>query len=199
MSDSIQKYSKPAIIMHWLTGLIIFIMFAIGWYMADLPKDAAKTMSLDLFDLGIYTKQFAEAITPRTFYFNLHKSLGITVLALILVRVYIRFSKGYPAFPTTLKAWEVRLADLVHKGLYVLMVAMPLTGLVVAINSKYGISWFGLHLISGVDNKDMRDVFVEAHEAIAAILMTVIVVHVVAAIKHKVVDKDEVMERMSLK
>jgi cytochrome b561 len=199
MSDSTQKYSKPAIILHWLTGLIILIMFSIGWYMADLPKEAPKTLTLDLFDLGIYTKQFAEAITPRTFYFNLHKSLGITVLALILVRVYIRLSKGHPAFPSTMKAWEAKLADLVHKGLYVLMVAMPLTGFVMAIYSKYGISWFGLHLIPGVDNAGIRDIFKEAHETIAVILIILIALHVAAAIKHKVVDKDEVMSRMSLK
>lgn len=199
MSNSTQKYSKPAIIMHGLTGLFIIIMFAIGWYMADLPKDAAKTASLDLFDLGIYTKQFAEAITPRTFYFNLHKSLGVTLLVLILLRVYIRFSKGYPAFPSTLKAWEVRVADIVHKALYVLMVAMPLSGVMMAINSKYGINWFGLHLISGADNAGMREIFKEVHETIGAILITLIVVHVAAAIKHKVVDKDEVMARMSLR
>jgi cytochrome b561 len=199
MNDTTQKYSKPAIILHGLTGLLIFIMFAIGWYMADLPKDVAKTATLDLFDLGIYKMQFAEAITPRTFYFNLHKSLGITVLALIIVRVYVRISKGYPVFPSTMKAWEVKLADLVHKGLYVLMVAVPLSGLVMAVYSKYGINWFGLPLVSGLDNSNVREAFKEVHEIVGVVLMTGIVLHVVAAIKHKVVDKDDVLSRMSLK
>lgn len=199
MSDSTQKYSKPAIVMHWLTGMIILVMFAIGWYMAELPKDAPKTASLDLFDLGIYSMQFEEAITPRTFYFNLHKSLGITVLLLILARVYIRMAKGFPAFPSTLKAWEVRLADLVHKGLYMLMVLVPLSGVVMAVNSKYGIMWFGLPLLPGLDHPDVREAFKEIHEVVGAVLITGIVLHVVAAIKHKVIDKDEVMARMSLK
>lgn len=199
MSAISQKYSKPAIILHGLTGLLILIMFAIGWYMADLPKDMPKTATLDLFDLGVYSMPFAEAITPRTFYFNLHKSIGVTVLLLILVRLYVRFSNGVPAFPATMKAWEVKVAELVHKGLYLLMIAMPVTGVIMALNSKYGIVWFGMPLLGGVDNKELRELFKEIHETIGAALITTIVVHIAAAIKHKVIDKDDVMSRMSLR
>jgi cytochrome b561 len=185
--------------LHGLTALIIFIMFGIGIYMADIPKDAPKATSLDLFDLGIYTMQFSEAITPRTFYFNLHKSIGVTLLLLILVRVYVRLTQGYPAFPRSMKAWEVKVADLVHKGLYVLMVLMPLSGVIMAINSKYGLMWFGIPLAAGLDNPDLREAFKEVHEIVGAVLLAGIVLHIAAAIKHKVVDKDEVMSRMSLK
>jgi cytochrome b561 len=199
MSKAIQKYSKPAIILHWLTGLLILGMFGLGWYMADLPKDLPKTATLDLFDLGIYTMQFPEAITPRTFYFNLHKSVGVTLLVLLLMRLYVRVVQGYPAFPSTLKDWERKLADVAHKGLYVLMVALPLSGIVMALNSKYGIVWFGLPLVQGADNPDLREAFKEVHEIIGVILISIIVVHVAAALKHKVIDKDDVMARMSLK
>ncbi len=198
MSANVQKYSKSAIILHWLVGTLILVMFAIGWFMAELPKDAPKIASLDMFDLGIYTMQFAEEITPRTFYFNLHKSIGVTVLMLVLLRIYVRFSHAAPAFPATMKIWEIRVADLVHKGLYVLMVAMPLTGVAMSLNSKFGIKWFGIQLLGGVDNKEMRELFVVIHEVIGLALMVMIVLHVAAAIKHKVIDKDEVMQRMSL-
>jgi cytochrome b561 len=198
MSANAQKYSKPAIILHWLVGILILVMFAIGWFMAELPKDAPKIASLDMFDLGIYTMQFTEEITPRTFYFNLHKSIGVTVLMLVLLRIYVRFSHAAPAFPATMKIWEIRVADLVHKGLYVLMVAMPLTGVAMSLNSKFGIKWFGIQLLGGVDNKEMRELFVVIHEVIGLALMVMIVLHVAAAIKHKVIDKDEVMQRMSL-
>lgn len=194
-----QKYSKSSILMHGLTGLLILIMFGIGWFMAELPKEAPKTAALDLFDLGVYTMQFAEAMTPRTFYFNLHKSLGVTVLLLVFVRLYFRITNPVPAFPATMKAWEVQVADLVHKGLYVLMVVMPLAGIVMAINSKYGLMWFGIPLVSGLDNKDVRELFKEVHETLGAVFITVIVVHIAAAIKHKLIDKDEVMSRMSLR
>jgi len=199
MSGAIQKYSKPAIILHWLTGLLILGMFCLGWYMSDIPKDLPKVASLDLFDLGIYTKKFAAAITPRTFYFNLHKSFGLMVLVLVLVRVYVRFTQAHPPFIASMKAWEVKLADLVHKALYVLIVVMPLTGLVMAINSKYGVKLFGLPLISGLDNAGLRDVFKEAHETVGVALITLIGLHIASAIKHKAIDKDGVMERMSLK
>jgi cytochrome b561 len=199
MSDTIQKYSKSAVILHWLTGLLILGMFGVGWYMADLPKDMPKTATLDLFDLGVYTMQFAEAITPRTFYFNLHKSVGVTLLLLLLVRLYVRLVQAHPDYPSSMKDWEKKLADLVHKGLYVLMLALPLSGIIMAVYSKYGIVWFGLPLVGGLDNPGLRDVFKEVHEIIGVVLISVIVVHVAAAIKHKVVDKDDVMARMSLK
>ena len=194
-----QKYSKPAIILHGLTALLIFIMFAIGWFMADIPKDAPKTATLDLFDLGVYTMQFAEAITPRTFYFNLHKSIGVTVLVLILVRVYVRLSNQPPAFPASMKDWEKKVADLAHKGLYLLMVLMPISGAIMAINSKFGIMWFGIPLVAGMDNANMRDIFKEIHEFVGFVLITLIVFHIVAAIKHKVIDKDDILSRMSLR
>jgi cytochrome b561 len=199
MSDTIQKYSKSAIILHWVTGLLILGMFGVGWYMADLPKDMPKTATLDLFDLGIYTMQFAEAITPRTFYFNLHKSVGVTLLLLILVRLYVRLAQAHPAYPSSMKDWEKKLADLVHRGLYVLMVALPVSGFIMAVYSKYGIHWFGLPLVAGTDNPGLRDIFKEAHEIIGVVTISIIVVHVAAAIKHKVIDKDDVMARMSLK
>ncbi|OGV72554.1 MAG: cytochrome B [Methylophilales bacterium RIFCSPHIGHO2_02_FULL_57_10] len=198
MSDTIQKYSKPAIILHWVTGLMILGMFGLGWYMADLPKEMPKTATMDLFDLGVYTMQFAEAITPRTFYFNLHKSLGVTVFLLLLLRIYIRVKQSPPPFPTSMKEWEKKLADIVHKALYVLTMAVPLSGITMAIYSKYGIKWFGLSLVAGLDNPELRDIFKETHEVIGAILITLIVLHIVAAIKHKVIDKDNVMQRMSL-
>lgn len=198
MSDTIQKYSKPAIILHWVIAIMILAMFGLGWYMTDLPKEAPKAATLDLFDLGVYTVQFTEAITPRAFYFNLHKSLGVTVFLLLLVRIFVRIKYTPPAYLTSMKDWEIKLAALVHKGLYVLMAAVPLAGIVMTVYSKYGMKWFGLPLFPGLDNPGLRDIFKEAHEIIGLILITVIVLHVASAIKHKVVDKDDVMKRMSL-
>ena len=54
-----QKYTKTAIVLHWLIAIAIFAMFALGWYMADLPKEAPKQSTYDLFDLVIYTCQMA--------------------------------------------------------------------------------------------------------------------------------------------
>lgn len=198
MSTS-QRYNKVAIILHWVTGIIILLMFALGAWMHELPKDLPKAGTLDLFDWGIFTLTLSEPLSPRAFYFNLHKSIGVTLLALIVLRVYWRLTHLPPAFPATMQAWEKKIADFAHKLLYVLMVALPLSGVLMAINSKYGILWFGLPLAEGLDNPDLREMFKEAHEVIGMLLLLLIVLHIVAAIKHKVVDKDEIMARMSMR
>lgn len=194
-----QKYTKTAIVLHWLIAIALFGMFALGWYMAELPKEAPKQLSYDLFDLGLYTWQLAEEASPRTFYFNLHKSLGVTLFALILFRVFWRVTHRPPALLPTLKAWEVKLSTMVHHSLYLVMVLLPLSGVVMAANSKYGIKWFGIDLIPGLDNKVMRENFVEVHEVMGAIMLLLIAVHIAGALKHKLIDKDGTASRMSLK
>lgn len=198
MNDTVQRYNKIAVILHGVVGLLLVAMFALGFWMHELPKEL-KVESLDLFNLGVYTVAFQEPTSLRTFYFNLHKSIGVTVLALILLRVFWRLTHAAPEFPATMKDWEKKLADAVHKGLYVLMLAMPISGILMATYSKYGILWFGIPLVAGLDNAAMRETFKEAHEMVGAALLLLIVLHVGAAIKHKVIDKDDVMKRMSLR
>jgi cytochrome b561 len=199
MNQSISRYTKTAIILHWLIALGVFVMFALGWYMSDLPKEAPKLMSLDVFDLGIYTWQFAEETSARAFYFNLHKSIGVTLFALILIRIFWRITHRPPAMLPSLKAWERKLATGAHHLLYLLMVALPVSGIIMATYSKYGIKWFGLDLIQGLDDKNMREFFKESHEVIGVIILLVIILHIAGALKHQFIDKDETSKRMSLK
>lgn len=196
--NNIVRYTKTAIVLHWVIALLIIAMLALGLWMHELPKEAPKSATIDLFNWGLYTLTLPEPVSVRTFYFNLHKSIGITVLALILLRIFWRLTHVAPAFPDTMKGWEKKLADLGHKALYVMMVVLPLSGFIMSIYSKWGIRWFGMPLVKGVDNPQLRDIFVEVHEVSAWIIIVLIVVHVVAALKHKVIDKDDVMKRMSL-
>lgn len=198
MSNAATRYTRTAIILHWLIALGIFGMFALGWYMTELPKEAPKASSFDLFDWGIYTLQLAEPISPRTLYFNLHKSIGVTVLALIALRVLWRFTHTPPALLASLKDWEKKLAKAGHHLLYLLMIAVPVSGLIMASYSKYGVKWFGMAVISGVDNKPMREAFMEVHEIVGIVLLVIVALHVLGALKHKFIDKDETLKRMSL-
>lgn len=198
MNNTVQRYTKTAIILHWLVGLLIIGMLAMGLWMSELPKDAPKSAVFDLFDMGIYTVTLSEPVTVRTFYFNLHKSFGMTLLVLILFRLFWRLGHAAPALPAAMKAWEKKLSHAVHHSLYLLMLVMPLSGFIMSVYSKYGILWFGMPLVKGLDNPELRDLFKEVHEITAWLLIIVIVLHVAAAIKHKVIDKDEVMKRMSL-
>ena len=92
-------------ILHWLTAALVFFLFGLGWYMTDLPT------------------------TPvRGPYFALHKSIGITVFLLLLVRLVWRLSHRPPAMSAALPAWQRILAGSVHKLFYVFLVLQPLTG-----------------------------------------------------------------------
>lgn len=190
------RYTKTAIILHWLIALGIFAMFGIGWYMADLPKEGAKQLAYDIFDWGVYTWQLSEEASPRTFYFNLHKSIGVTLFALIVIRVLWRLTHKPPALLASYKAIERKIATGAHHLLYLLMITLPLSGVIMAINSKYGIKWFGISFISGTDNKPARDFWVEVHEVIGVILLVIVIVHILGALKHKFIDKDETLSRM---
>ncbi|MFM8759868.1 MAG: cytochrome b [Methylophilaceae bacterium] len=196
---STQRYTKTAIILHWLIGALIVFMFLLGWYMTELPKDADKVMSFDLFDLGIAQWNVAQEMSPRTFYFNLHKSLGVTILALVLFRIYWRLSHRPPALLSSLKAWERKLAAGGHHSLYLLMVLIPVAGIIMSLYSKYGLQWFGIKLLEGLENKDLRETFAEVHELLGTAMLVVLAVHVLGALKHRLIDKDDTMKRMSLR
>lgn len=198
MNQASSRYTKTAVILHWLIALVIIAMFALGWYMTELPKEAAKQTAFDLFDLGVYTWQLSEAVSPRNFYFNLHKSIGVTLLALIVLRVLWRITHRPPAMLTSYKAWEKKLATGTHHLLYLLMVAMPVSGLIMAMSGKYGVKWFGIDILEGLDNSMLRDIFKEAHEIIGAILLLAVILHIAGALKHKFIDKDDTIKRMSL-
>lgn len=196
--NAVQRYNKVSIILHWLIGIVLLCMFALGFWMSDLPKDLPKVATLDLFNLGVHTMTFAEPLSPRAFYFNLHKSIGVTLLVLIVFRLLWRLSHPAPELLPTMKAWEKKLSEVTHKVLYLLMLAMPISGLIMTLYSKYGVVWFGIPLMKGIDNPELRDVFKESHEVIGIIFLVLVILHILAAIKHKVIDKDDVMKRMSL-
>ena len=191
------QYTKTAVILHWLIALGIFGMFALGWFMADIPKEAPKQTVFDIFDLGIFHWTVPEEISPRSFYFNVHKSFGVTILALIFLRVLWRFTHKPPAILASYKAWESKLAKGAHHLLYVLMIALPISGLTMAVYSKYGIKWFGMDFIKGLDNNPMREIFKSAHEIIGLIMVVILVLHIAGALKHRFIDKDETLKRMS--
>ena len=196
MNHSTTSYTKTAKVLHWLIAIGIFGMFALGWFMSELPKEAPKQMAYDLFNLGIYTWNLTEEISPRTFYFNLHKSIGVTIFALILIRILWRITHRPPALLASYKAWESKLASGAHHLLYLLMVALPVSGVIMATYSKYGIKWFGIPFIKGLDNNPMRELFKDVHEIIGLIILLVIIVHILGALKHKFIDKDETLKRM---
>ncbi len=190
------QYTKTAILLHWLIAFGIFGMFALGWFMTDLPKEAPKQMSYDLFNWGVYTWELAKEESPRAFYFNLHKSIGVTLLALIIIRLLWRITHKPPALLTSYKAWERKLSTGAHHLLYMLMVVIPASGLIMSVGSKYGVKWFGTKILAGLDSKPLREIFHEVHEIAGFILIVIMALHILGALKHKFIDKDETMSRI---
>ena len=199
MNNASTHYTKTAVILHWLIALGIFGMFALGWFMSDIPKEAPKQLSFDLFNWGIYTWQMLEEISPRSFYFNVHKSLGVTIFALILLRIIWRLTHTPPALLSSYKDIERKLANGTQRLLYLLMLVLPLSGVIMAMYSKYGIKWFGMNFIKGLDNNPMRELYKNIHEIVGLILLAFVVIHILGALKHKLIDKDDTLKRMSLK
>ena len=190
------KYTNVAIVLHWLIGIAILFMFVLGWFMTELPKETPKTTSFDIFNLGLITWGVEEEQSQRSFYFNLHKSVGLSLLMLIVLRMYWRFTHRPPAFLNSMKLWEKRLAKATHHSLYLLMFLIPLSGIIMSAGSKYGIKWFGIKVIPGFDDKAIRELFYEFHEIFGLLLLLILILHILGAVKHSVVDKDGTLRRM---
>ena len=169
-----QKYTAVAIWLHWIIGFALLAQLALGLYIVDIPKE-----------------------TPdRGWYLNLHKSIGVTLALFILLRICWRLVRRPPPLDRLIPAWQVIASKISHSVLYLGMVAMPVTGMIMSSNSKYGVKVWGIPLIAGSDDKSAREFWLELHEITADILMVVIAVHVLASLKHLMIEKNGIFQRM---
>ena len=173
--SGVTGYRFPAIALHWLVGLLIIGMLILGYYMINVPKG-----------------------TPgRASYFNLHKSIGVMVGVLILLRLAWRLTHRAPQLPNTMPQWEVRAARWSHRLLYLCMVVQPASGYISSSFNKYGVKFFGFPLPKwGWEDPGLRDLFGFIHYVAGAIFTALVVLHVLAAFKHLLVDHDGVFQRM---
>ena len=170
-----EKYTTVAIWLHWIVGIAILGQLALGVYMGDIPKD-----------------------TPdRSWYFNLHKSIGVTLALFIALRLIWRFSHRPPALEGLIPAWQVLASKISHWVLYLCMVVMPTTGMIMSSYSKYGVKVWGMKLIPGSANEASREFWLGLHGITAQIFMVVIAIHVLAALKHLMMEDSKVFQRMT--
>jgi len=120
-------------------------------------------------------------------------------LGLIAFRVFWRLTHPAPALIKTMKAWEKKLANATHHALYLIMVLVPVSGVTMALYSKYGVKWFGITLAEGLGNESMRSFFKETHETIGIVLLVLLALHILAVIKHTFINKDGTLKRMTFK
>ncbi|AET92026.1 MULTISPECIES: cytochrome b [Caballeronia] len=169
-----ERFAGPLIALHWLIAVAIIAMLCIGFYMVGLPRGLPFKSDL----------------------INFHKSLGITVFLLVLMRILVRLAYGRPPLPP-MPTWQRAAASITQALLYVGMVAMPLTGYLGSSFNKFGTKFWGLTLPQwGWDDKHLRGIFFGIHETIAWIMAALVIVHFLGAMKHQLIDRDGLLRRM---
>ena len=170
-----RRWGAIAQLLHWLIVLFIVAQFTLATLFEQLPAGAKKLTLL-----------------------SRHKSIGITILMLALVRLAWRWSNPTPTLPDTLKPYERALARLTHALLYVLLFAVPLSGWLMSSARGFPVSWFGFLQLPDLvpKNKVLYEALVTTHGILAWSLGIVATVHLVAALKHHFVLKDDVLRRM---
>lgn len=170
-----KRYTKVAIVLHWLIALLIFFAFPLGLYMADLPLSPQKLK-----------------------FFSWHKWAGVTVFILVVLRIIWRIGHRPPP-PVPMPRWQSRAADAVHYLLYALVVVIPLSGWLMSSAKGFQTVWFGVLPLPDLvgKNKQLGDLLQEVHELLNYTMLALFVVHLGAALKHQFVDKDGLMSRMN--
>jgi cytochrome b561 len=169
------RYTGVAIALHWLLAALILGQIAFGWYLQKVPRKTPE----------------------RTVYVNLHKSTGLTLGLLILVRVGWRLTHKAPPLPSSLPAWQRAAARTSHFALYACMLIMPTAGYLASNFSKFGVNYFNAVLLPpwGVDDRQLYAIFNTTHVLTSYVFVALIAVHVVAALRH-VFLRDGVFQRM---
>lgn len=168
------SYDPFAKALHWGMALLVIGLWFVGLSLEALPK-------------GDFRGQVI----------GLHKSVGVVVLMLVVVRLAWRATHRTPDLPATMAPWERLGARLGHMGLYALMVVIPVDGILLSQTGGRAVSVLGWTLPTVIGKSEfMHEVFEEAHEAMAWVLAALIVVHVAAALKHHFIVKDDVLRRM---
>jgi len=171
-----RRYHPVSIALHWIIVVLVIAQLALGWWMIDIPKNPPG---------------------PRAAWFNLHKSIGLTIGVLMLLRLGWRLRHGAPPLPGSMPVWQQRAAHASHFLLYACLILQPLWGYLGSTFTKYPIKYFGLTLPHwGWDSPPLKDAFSALHFGTACLLMAVLVVHIAAALKHLLVDRDGVFQRM---
>jgi cytochrome b561 len=178
------SYDAVAKLLHWTIALAIIGMLALGWTMADLPR--ADPMRFQLFQW--------------------HKSIGITILLLSLLRLGWRLGHPVPPLPDSMPLWEKRLARTTVILFYALIIGMPFTGWIIVSSSPlniptmlYGIfPWPDLPILPSLAHKrEIGKAFAEVHGYLAFFIVGLLCLHVAGALKHHFMDRDDILTRMA--
>ena len=176
LRNSTTRWGSVAQLFHWLIVALIITQFVLINLSDNYPGTDPTHISLILK----------------------HKSFGITIFTLAVLRLIWRWLNPTPPLPDTLKPYERFLAHFTHFALYALIFAMPLSGWMMSSARSFGVSWFGLVRLPDLvsPSKATYELMHETHEILATALIVVATLHVLAALKHHFFLKDGVLSRM---
>jgi cytochrome b561 len=161
--------------LHWLIAILILAAICLGVTAIYLPHGDVRSALLDT-----------------------HKSIGITVLGLVLLRILFRVATGTPDYRPPLNAFNRYSAGAVHLGLYALMLAIPVSGYVHSSAGGHAFSWFGLYAVPQYvpADKTIDEAAGQAHYVFALAIVALLILHVLATAWHVWVMKDGVFQRI---
>jgi cytochrome b561 len=171
-----KRYSATAIVLHWLIAVLIIGTFTLGLIMTDIP-----------------------GLTPtKVRYFSWHKWAGVTVLLLATLRLLWRLMHKAPAYPAAMPAWQQRAAHALHGMLYLLIFAVPLSGYFYSLAAGVKVVYFGQFPLPVLIQPDpaLKPVLKAVHYWLNMLMAGLVGLHVAAALKHLLVDRDGIMQRM---
>jgi len=168
------RYGFVAQGLHWLIVGMLILQVTLGKIADELPLGLDKL-----------------ALMAR------HKSVGITILALATIRLAWRLIDRPPP-PPPMPRWQLVASRLTHAAFYVLLFAMPISGWLMSSASNYPVSWFGLVQLPDFVRPDegLEHLLEDIHETLVKVLITLAILHAVAALKHQFIDRDGLLMRM---
>ena len=175
MKDQSNKLSSMTVGLHWLLALAMIGMLAFGLILEDMAKGETKS-----------------------FLMWWHKGLGVAVLAFALWRLGWRLTQGFPVPMSKVPAWQEITEKITHWFLLLGTLFMPLSGIAMSLGKNRPIDVFGLFAIPAFgENEFLHEAGEVIHGLGGNLLIAAIILHVVGAVKHRIVDNDGTMERMA--
>src|SRR5450432_1975883 len=174
-SEPAVRYTTTAIVLHWLVAAVVAAQIFFGWWMQEIPKDP---------------------VGARANAFNLHKSFGLTLLLLMVIRLAWRATHRPPAMQS-MPAWQATAARINHWLLYACLFVQPLSGYIGSAVSGYPVRYFGMMLPGWAPKSiPLKDLLSTVHVVSSWILVAAITIHIAGAAKHQFVDRDRLLQRM---
>jgi cytochrome b561 len=172
---NIDRWGPVSQLLHWTIVVLILVMATLGLTMVELPSSP--------FKISVY---------------SLHKSIGLTILALVTLRVLWRLWAGTPLAIETTPRWQHRIASTTHGLLYALLFALPISGWVLNSASGFPLRWFGLFRVPSIAARDhsLHELSESVHEWLFWTLVVLTLVHAAAAIYHHLFQRDATLARM---